>query len=214
MRGRELLTEEQRDEFMRIPSNDYDLGAYYTFSQYDHEIINKHRRDYNRLGFAVQLALLRFPGWSLYDPKIIPDSLLNYIAKQIGVQPDEFSMYTQRETTRWEHIEEIRQIYGYRNFTAHEEQSISQIMVKYALENGNAQYLLTTVIEELRKQKIILPAMTTLERVVLTRQRSHSSTLAYLTSSCSKKEATRFLVDWIERMTFLALFSNSFSLTE
>ena len=192
MRGREILTEEQREEYMRIPSNDYDLGAYYTFSQYDHNVINKHRRDYNRLGFAVQLALLRFPGWSLSDPKIIPDSLLNYIANQIGAQTNEFSLYTQRETTRWEHIEEIRQIYGYRNFTVYEEQSISQVMVKYALENGNAQYLLRTIIEELRKQKIILPAMTTLERVIWeARQSAEEKILALLTISLTLEQTEK-----------------------
>lgn len=56
----------------------------YTFSQHDLDIINNHRRDHNRLGFAVQLAVLRFPGWSLSDLKIIPDSVLSYIAKQAG----------------------------------------------------------------------------------------------------------------------------------
>lgn len=82
MRGKELLTAEQRVEFMQIPSdNDWDLGTYYTFSQHDLDIINNHRRDHNRLGFAVQLAVLRFPGWSLSDLKMIPDSALSYIAK-------------------------------------------------------------------------------------------------------------------------------------
>ncbi|MED1786659.1 DUF4158 domain-containing protein [Brevibacillus laterosporus] len=29
------------------------------------DIINRYRRDYNRLGFAVQLALLRYTGWRI-----------------------------------------------------------------------------------------------------------------------------------------------------
>ena len=62
-----LLTEDQRMEITQIPSNinEYEIAKYYTFSVYDISIINKHRRDYNRLGFAVQLALLRNPGCSL-----------------------------------------------------------------------------------------------------------------------------------------------------
>ena len=149
MRGRELLTEEQREELMRIPSgNDWDLGTYYTFSQYDLDVINRHRRDYNRLGFAVQLAVLRFPGWPLSDLKTIPDSVLNYIAEQIGADAGEFALYAQRGPTRREHIEEIRQAYGYRNFTQREYQSSSQSMLNYALENGNADYLLQAAIDE------------------------------------------------------------------
>jgi len=185
MRGRELLTAEQRDELMRIPSgSDWDLGTYYTFSQYDLDVINGHRRDYNRLGFAVQLAVLRFPGWPLSDLKTIPDSVLNYIAEQIGADVGAFSLYAQRGPTRREHIEEIRQAYGYRNFTQQEYQSSSQIMLNYALENGNAIYLLRAVIDELRKQKIILPAMTTLERIVWeARERADEKILGQLTSS-------------------------------
>ncbi|MDU0204852.1 DUF4158 domain-containing protein [Paenibacillus sp. PFR10] len=71
-----------------------------------------------------------------------------------------------QEPTRREHMEEIRQLYGYRNFTLREYRSISQTLLKYDLENGNAVYLLRTAIDELRKQKIILPGITTLEHVV------------------------------------------------
>lgn len=67
LRGKELLTAEQRQEWLTPPNGEWELATYYTFSQHDLEIINRHRRDYNRLGFAVQLALLRYPGWSLTD---------------------------------------------------------------------------------------------------------------------------------------------------
>lgn len=59
-RGRELLTDNQRNEFMQIPTDEWILGTYYTFSEQDLAIILKRRREDNRLGFAVQLAVLRF----------------------------------------------------------------------------------------------------------------------------------------------------------
>ncbi len=58
-RGRELLTNEQRQSFIQIPEDELVVGTYYTFSNSDLELINKRRRDENRLGFAVQLAVLR-----------------------------------------------------------------------------------------------------------------------------------------------------------
>ena len=84
-RGKELLTGDQRTEFVRIPSDitDRELEIYYTFSQFDLENIKRHRRDHNRLGFAVQLCVLRYPGWSLSDVEPIPDFVIKYIAKQI-----------------------------------------------------------------------------------------------------------------------------------
>ncbi len=180
-----MLTADQREEFMQIPSeSDWDLGTYYTFSQHDLDIINNHRRDHNRLGFAVQLAVLRFPSWSLTDIKAIPETVLCYIANQVGVDPDVFPLYAQREPTRREHMEEIRQAYGYRNFTLREYRTTSQIMLKYTMENGNAIYLLRAAIDELRKQKIILPAMTTLERLVWeVRQRAEEKIFKLLIST-------------------------------
>lgn len=89
-----LLTEDQRLEFTQIPQNisEYEIAKYYTFSTYDIDIINKHRRDYNRLGFAVQLALLRNPGWSLISINNIPENVLDYISEQIKVSPKELEL--------------------------------------------------------------------------------------------------------------------------
>lgn len=43
-RGRELFTKEQRKLFMKYPEDEWEIGAYYTFSKYDLEIIMKHRK--------------------------------------------------------------------------------------------------------------------------------------------------------------------------
>lgn len=48
-RGRELLTPEQREALMQIPEDEWVLGTCYTFSKRDLEIINKRRREENRL---------------------------------------------------------------------------------------------------------------------------------------------------------------------
>jgi hypothetical protein len=60
---------------------------------------------------------------------MIPGSVLFYVTKQVGVEPDVFPLYAQRESTRREHMEEIHQSYSYRNFTLREYRSISQIML-------------------------------------------------------------------------------------
>ncbi|MCM3715488.1 Tn3 family transposase [Alkalihalobacillus oceani] len=189
MRGKELLTEDQRTEFVRIPADmsESELETYYTFSQYDLEIIKRHRRDHNRLGFAVQLCVLRYPGWSLSDVGPIPDYIIEYIASQIDVNPNSFSLYAQREPTKHEHMEEIRQVYGYQNFSLGNYRKAAQFLLNHALQNGNSMYLLRTAQEELRNQKIILPAMTTIERLVWeTRQRAEERIFKSLTCTLSK----------------------------
>ena len=147
-----LLTEDQRLEFTQIPQNisEYEIAKYYTFSTYDTDIINKHRRDYNRLGFAVQLSLLRNPGWSLISINNIPESVLNYIAKQIQVSPKELELYAQRENTRLEHLQEIREIYGFKIYTDQHTQALIQTLLPYAIENDNVINLMKLAINEIK----------------------------------------------------------------
>ncbi|MCU5700767.1 Tn3 family transposase [Bacillus cereus] len=165
-RGRELLTPEQRQAFMQISEDEWVLGTYYTFSKRDLEIINKRRREENRLGFAVQLAILRYPGWPYTHIKSIPDSVIHYISKQIGSTPSSLSLYPQRENTLWDHLKEIRNEYDFVTFTLKEYRMTFKYLHQLALENGDAIHLLHECIDFLRKNKILLPAITTLERMV------------------------------------------------
>ena len=70
--GRELLTPEERQRYMRVPPElgEWELGTSFTLTPHDVEIVNRHRRDHNRLGFAVQLCVLRYTGWPLADIKM------------------------------------------------------------------------------------------------------------------------------------------------
>jgi TnpA family transposase len=105
-----LLTADQRDAFMRIPPNlsERDLGRFYTMSAHDLEIVGRRRRPANRLGFAVHLGLLRFPGRTLADMPEVPKRVVQYIAEQIGVDPDVFEHYGERDNTIFEHLDELR----------------------------------------------------------------------------------------------------------
>ncbi len=60
--------------FISIPNEmiEHDVEMYYTFTSQDIDFINKHGRDYNRLGIAVQLGVLRYPGWTLLQIKDVP----------------------------------------------------------------------------------------------------------------------------------------------
>ncbi|EOO11167.1 Tn3 family transposase [Bacillus cereus] len=185
-RARELLTPNQRLEYVSISEqlSEYELGSYYTLSPHDIEIIKRRRRDHNKLGFAVQLCVLKFPGWTLSDIQHIPGRVLNYIAKQLQINAEEIEMYAEREQTKHEHLEEIRREYDFKNFTISEYRTVSKVLLPYALENGSSLHLIQTAIKELRKRKIILPAMKTIERMVWeVRRRAEEKVFRLLNSS-------------------------------
>lgn len=167
MSVKSLLTPEQRKDILSLNNlSEFDFTSYYSLSDFDIDVINKHRRDHNRLGFAIQLCILRYPGCTINNMLEIPENLISYVAKQINVEPNVFSLYAQRDTTRREHLEEIRQVFGYINFDKSDYRKVSSTLLESALENGNTMYLIRNAIERLRKKKIILPAIPTIERMV------------------------------------------------
>ena len=165
-RGRELFSVEQREQFMKISEEDWILSTYYTFSKQDLKIINKHRRDENRIGFAVQLAVLRYPGWSYTHLKSIPKSVISYIARQLGVRVTAIRKYPQRENTLWQHMKELREEYGFKPFTNVEYQLAFDHIYHLSMENEETLYLFNECLNFLRENKVIFPAITTLEKLV------------------------------------------------
>jgi TnpA family transposase len=185
-RVRELLTPEERLQYLQIPPDlgEYELGTYFTFTQHDLEIIQQRRRDYNRLGFAMQLCVLRYLGWTLSDVKEVPAQILRYTAKQINADEESFASYGEREATKYEHLEEIRKEYGYQTFTLSEYRSLCKHLFKHAMANGNPLHLIQLALEDLRKRKIILPSMATIERSVWeTRKRTEEKIFKLLSTS-------------------------------
>jgi TnpA family transposase len=62
MPRQELLTESQRLSLQSPASDERTMVRHYTLSSEDLALINRHRGKPNRLGFALMLCYLRFPG--------------------------------------------------------------------------------------------------------------------------------------------------------
>jgi len=163
-----LLSADQRDAFVRIPSDlsERDLGRFYTFSARDLRIIDRHRRPANRLGFAVHLGLLRFPGRTLADVPEVPRRVVEYIAQQVGVDPAVFEQYGERDNTLFEHLDELRREFGFQNCGWPRLRALGRELMPLALESDRSLPLVETAVERLRAQQIIAPGITTLERLV------------------------------------------------
>ena len=77
MPTRELLSKAQRARFTAIPEMDArELARYHTLSEADLAAVSARRSASNRLGFAVQLCLLRYPGRPLQAGEIVPRNIV------------------------------------------------------------------------------------------------------------------------------------------
>jgi TnpA family transposase len=80
MPRRSILFAAERESLFALPETNEDLIRHYTFSESDLAIINQRRGSANRLGFAVQLSYLRFPGITLGTDDLSFPPLLKLVA--------------------------------------------------------------------------------------------------------------------------------------
>ncbi len=70
------------------------------------------------ISFGVQIGTLRFLGTFLADPVNIPVGVIAYVATQLGIaNPQCIARYAERVQTQQDHAQEIRQHYGYKEFS-------------------------------------------------------------------------------------------------
>ena len=62
MPRRMILTDAERQNFLALPSDDDTLIRHWSLDDEDHRLLETRRRDDTRLGLALQLCALRYPG--------------------------------------------------------------------------------------------------------------------------------------------------------
>lgn len=78
MPRRSILSAIERTSLLTLPESQDDLIRYYTFNESDLSLIRQHRSEANRLGFAVQLCLLRYPGcYALSSDMVVAEPVIN-----------------------------------------------------------------------------------------------------------------------------------------
>lgn len=118
MPRKQVLSEFEIKELIKIPETDEELIINYSLSENDFSIIKNHcRTNTNKLGFAVNLSYMRHPGIIL-APELYPDrQILQFISSQLGINVLEWENYGKREQTRREYISILQSVYGFRIFT-------------------------------------------------------------------------------------------------
>ena len=116
MARRTVLTSRQRSALFSLPQREADLLRHYTLSDEDLQNIGARRRPRNKLGFALQLCVLRYPGRLLALGEFVPPAVVDFIGRQLDLVGDELADYAVRSETRHEHLAELRRLYGFRSF--------------------------------------------------------------------------------------------------
>ena len=167
MPHKELLTESQRLSLQAPASDERGMVRHYTLSPEDLTLINRRRGDPNRLGFALMLCYLHFPGRILQQGEQPPATLCTFVAEQLGVDAACFDDYAERDQTRREHVLEIEAALGLHPVDPKHlyREACAAWLLPTALATDHGLTLVTTLLEELRARRIVCPPLAAIERL-------------------------------------------------
>tara|TARA_R110002073_G_C9481751_1_gene580102 strand:- start:23 stop:2911 length:2889 start_codon:yes stop_codon:yes gene_type:complete len=165
MAHRTILTDRQRSALFDLPTDDASMMRNYILADDDMEHINERRRPENRVGFALQLCALRYPGRLLSSDEVIPEKVLRFIAAQLGLTGDDILPYAARRQTRQQHLHALRQIYGYKMFSGQGARGLKAWLECQAETARSNEDLARRFVEECRRTQTILPGVTVIERL-------------------------------------------------
>ena len=179
-----FLTRTERERLNRFPTQipDEDLRVFFLLSEADQTAITKQREAHTRLGFAMQLCALRYLGFAPDDLGTAPWDAVEYVAQQLAVSPDALAAYGRRIPTRTLHRQQVQAHLGFRAATPLDLYALQMWLVERALEHEKPTLLLQLACDKLRREQIVRPGLTRLERFVATaRQQAHEETWHRLT---------------------------------
>ncbi len=165
MGRRNFLNPDDRQRLFDVPSDEESIMRHYTLSTEDRLEALVRRRFQNQLGFAVQLCLLRYPGRLLLAGEAPPTKMLAYVADQLGLKPESFSLYARRDETRLEHARYLVRYLGVRLMTREDRRAGLVLATEAAAVTDKGEPIVRALNDAFRRRRVVLPPMKEVERI-------------------------------------------------
>jgi hypothetical protein len=187
MSRRRLLTDELWARHYEPPEDEREIARHYTLGPDEMEQVTAKRGDANRLGCALVLLYLRYPGRGLDSGERPPAKVLAYAARQLGIGVSAFDDYARRDATRRSHLAEAMRTGGYSAFDQTAARAAVDFLTASAQIAVRPGQLAGILVDELRRRRILLPSPLILEAVIRgARQRAERVAHEVLTAGLNR----------------------------
>ena len=191
MAHRQLLTDDERRALLGIPLHPDGLARRFTLSRADQNLVAERRRDANRIGFAVQLALLRYPGIALAQLEQPVEPLVQWLATQLEIPAAPFVGYAHRPQTMTDHARLLATILGLRPPVNADLPMMIEAAAQAAWNTDRGQPIAAAVVAALRAAHVTLPATGVIERTAIAgRARARARATDALLTGISDEQMT------------------------
>ena len=153
---------------MLLPADptEEELARDWTLSLADKLLVLHCHGEAHRLSFALQLCALRTYGRFVKDYETVPVRILNHLGRQLGLAPVLFlARLTGRQRTSTMNGE-VAGFLSFRAFDPAAQEELERWLLAGAAEGLDAAELLRRAKEALYAWKVVLPAPSTLQRLV------------------------------------------------
>ncbi|EAS2903840.1 Tn3 family transposase [Salmonella enterica] len=162
-----FLDTKSHDVLFALPDIYEEALSRFALSGEDVAFARSHRRSHNRLGFAVQLALIRDLGRTLRAGEVPTEAVIAVVAEQLDIDPAVFTLYAQREETRREHAREIVSALGLRSVRVSDYRMLILAAAREAATTERGLPITRAVIDKLKDKKLLVPVPTQLIRLAM-----------------------------------------------
>lgn len=187
-----FLTTAEKDRLESFPAeiSELDLTAFFTLTLMDAAIIERRGGDDYRLGFALLLCSIRYTGFVVENFEQFPKEVISYVAEQLHVAAT-LPNY-QRTRTKQTHIQEVLSYLSFRRAGEDDLRQLQSWLVQRALEHDKPSFLLGLTLEKMRREQILRPGLSVLERVILkAREEANIETFRLLSTVLTEDVKTR-----------------------
>jgi len=145
-----------------------ELGRFFWLTPDDLLQVRTCRGATNRLGFALNLLLLRLLNCPLPSLEGLPARIVRFVGMQLNTHPEVLAEYSaRRPQTRDEHLVQIRAHLGVRTYVREEDDPrLAEYLFSRALQRDDPGILLEDAEDWLRGQGILFPAESTIQKVI------------------------------------------------
>lgn len=166
MARRHLLTREMLAGHYDPSLDEREIARHFTLTRDDLELIASRRGDATRLGYAMLMLYLRWPGRVLEAGEAPPMQILAFVARQLDVSPASWRDYARRDETRRTHLVDLSRRFGHLVFSRADFHALVAFAMPIAQTVTQPSRLAGIVIDEMRRRRLLLPPVTVIEAIV------------------------------------------------
>ncbi|QCL98062.1 Tn3 family transposase [Agrobacterium tumefaciens] len=187
MGRRKLINIGEAQNLLGLATDEDNLIRIYTLDATDRLECELRRRPHNKLGFAIQLCVMRQTGRLLGEDELPPSTIIDYVADQLGVEPHHYSIYAHRTQTRFEHSRFLTDYLGLHVANRDDRRAALLAATEAGASGDKGLPIATAVIGAFRERRALLPSQHSIEKIgiagrAIARRRAETTLISDLDS--------------------------------